>query len=73
MQDAKITRFDERDVERIRTALIQAALDGYEQAALSGLCAEGAWEVAIAAMRRLDLGAVGGRNPDPAPGPKESS
>jgi hypothetical protein len=73
VQDAKITRSDTRDAERIRTALIQAALDGYERAALSGLCAEGAWEAAIAAMRRLDLDAVGGRDPDPAPGRKESS
>jgi hypothetical protein len=41
--------------ERIRAALIQAALDGYEQAAMSGLCCEGAWEAAISAIRRVDL------------------
>jgi hypothetical protein len=46
------------DAERLRTALIRAALDGYEQAALSGLCCEGAWEAAISAMRRLDLRAA---------------
>jgi len=45
------------DAERIRDALIQAALDGYEQAAISGLCEEGRWEAAISAMRRLDLAA----------------
>ncbi len=43
------------DAEQIRDALIQAALDGYEQAAISGLCEEGRWEAAISAMRRLDL------------------
>ena len=50
------------DAERIRDALIQAALDGYEQAAISGLCEEGRWEAAISAMRRLDLGASTGRD-----------
>lgn len=45
------------EVERVREALIRAALDGYEQAGISGLCDEGRWEAAISAMRRLDLGA----------------
>lgn len=39
----------------IRNACIRAALDGYEQAQIAGLCQEGAWECAIDAMRRLDL------------------
>jgi len=51
------------DVERVRDALIRAALDGYEQAALSGLCEEGRWEAAISAMRRLELGAPTTRDP----------
>lgn len=46
---------DEGTAERIRAALIQAAIDGYEQASLSGLCDEGALEAAVSAMRRLDL------------------
>jgi hypothetical protein len=45
----------ELDAERIRAALIRAALDGYERAALSGLCCEGAWEAAVSAMRQLEL------------------
>jgi len=53
--DAATTPADERDAELVRAALIQAALDGYEQAAMSGLCDEGAWEAAISAMRSLDL------------------
>lgn len=41
-------------VEAVREACIQAALDGYEEASISGLCGEGALEVAISAMRRLE-------------------
>ena len=41
--------------EHIREACIAAALEGYEDAAVSGLCGEGALEVAISAIRRLDL------------------
>ncbi|MCM2290002.1 MAG: hypothetical protein NDI67_13320 [Sulfuritalea sp.] len=39
----------------MRTACIKAALDGYEQAQIAGLCQEGAWECAVDAMRKLDL------------------
>jgi hypothetical protein len=39
----------------VRTACIQAALDGYEQAQIAGLCQEGAWEAAVDAMRMVDL------------------
>jgi hypothetical protein len=42
-------------IERVRAALVQAALTAYEDAAIRGLCPEGAWEVAVAAMRNLDL------------------
>lgn len=45
-------------VEQIRAACIQAALDGYETAAADGLCAEGAWECAVDAMRHADLAAL---------------
>ena len=39
----------------VREACIEAALAGYEDASISGLCGEGALEVAISAIRRLDL------------------
>lgn len=42
--------------EAVREACIQAALDGYEDASISGLCGEGALEVAISTIRRLELG-----------------
>jgi hypothetical protein len=44
----------------VRTACIQAALDGYEQAQIAGLCQEGAWECAVDAMRKLDLKSIAG-------------
>ena len=39
----------------VRNACVKAALDGYEQAQIAGLCQEGAWECAVDAMRRIDL------------------
>lgn len=41
--------------EMIREACIQAAIEGYQSASMSGLCAEGAFESAISAIRMLDL------------------
>lgn len=48
--------------QEVREACLRAALDGYEQAGLSGLCAEGRWEMAIDAIRALDLGSVVARS-----------
>lgn len=45
----------EKTAERARLALIDEAIDAYQDAAVQGLCAEGAWEAAVSAMRRLDL------------------
>jgi hypothetical protein len=41
--------------EQIRAACLQAALDAYEQAGIAGLCGEGRWELAVQAIRTLDL------------------
>lgn len=41
--------------EAVRNACIEAALAAWEDAGISGLCAEGRWEMAIQAMRELDL------------------
>ena len=43
---------------RVRDACIQAAKDGYERAAISGLCEEGALEAALSAIHMMDLDAV---------------
>ena len=39
----------------VHMACIEAALQAYEDAGLSGLCHEGRWECAVDAMRGLDL------------------
>ncbi len=44
--------------EAIRQACLQAALAGYEDASISGLCHEGAWECAIDSIRSLDINAL---------------
>jgi hypothetical protein len=42
----------------VRAACIGAAIQAYEDAGIRGLCAEGRWEAATAAMRGLDLQAL---------------
>lgn len=41
--------------EAVRAACVEAALQSYEDAKISGLCHEGAWECAVSAIRTLDL------------------
>lgn len=62
--------------EAVREACLRRAVRAYEDAGLSGLCAEGRWDVAVDAVRRLDLSellrepqriasAADGKLPDP--------
>lgn len=44
-----------RLAQKVREACLEAALRAYEEAGISGLCYEGRWEIAIDAMRNLDL------------------
>ena len=59
----------------VRNACVRAALDGYEQAQIAGLCQEGAWEAAVDAMRMVDLkmilegSTLPAENPPSNPGP----
>ncbi len=57
-----------RQANLVRKACIKAATEAYEDAKLRGLCHEGAWELAIQAMRelKLDLSSSGDepRRPD---------
>ena len=47
---------DARQVaEAVRNACIEAAQRSYEDARMRGLCAEGAWEAAVGAMRSLNV------------------
>ena len=50
-------------VETVRAACLEAALAAYEDAGIRGLCAEGQWEAALAAIRHVDLSRVS----DPLP------
>jgi hypothetical protein len=44
--------------ESTRGAILQAGEAAYEDAGIQGLCAEGRWEAAVAAMRAVDLAAL---------------
>lgn len=46
---------DQELAEKIRTKCIEAAKEGFRDASMSGLCADGAMEAAISAMQSLDL------------------
>jgi hypothetical protein len=55
---------DSRELaEQVRAALVEAAIAAYEDAGVRGLCAEGAWEAAVGAMRSLDLSRIVGGAP----------
>lgn len=41
--------------EAVRAACLAAAREGYEQAGMSGLCHEGAMEMSLDSIRRMDL------------------
>lgn len=47
-----------RLAEAVRAACLDAAARAYEDAGISGLCHEGRWEIALQAIRTLDLGPV---------------
>lgn len=60
LEDIAAPNEAEAEAERMRRACIEAALRAWEDAGISGLCAEGRFEAAIDAMRRVTLPA-----PDP--------
>lgn len=41
--------------EKIRNACINAAKEAYEDAGIRGLCQEGRWELALDAMKHINL------------------
>jgi len=41
--------------EAVREACLRVAEQAYESAGISGLCGEGRWEMAVQALRGLDL------------------
>lgn len=47
-----------RIAEAIKAACLKAAIEAYQHAKMSGLCQEGAWELAMDAIKSLDTEAV---------------
>ena len=45
-------------VETLRAACLNAALAAYEDAGIRGLCPEGRWEAAVAAIRQVDFSSL---------------
>jgi hypothetical protein len=52
--------------ERVRGAVLEAAMAAFEDAAMRGLCCDGAWEAAVSAMRQLDVAELLRTEPRPA-------
>lgn len=50
-----MTPNEQQLAERLREALISAALAAHEDAGIRGLCCEGQWEAAVNALRAVDL------------------
>jgi hypothetical protein len=44
-----------RLAQAVRDACVRAALEAYERASSDGLCCEGAWEIALDAVRALKV------------------
>ncbi len=58
-QNGRIPEGERRRIaEAVKAACLQAAMAGYENAGISGLCEEGALECALDAIRMLDIDAV---------------
>lgn len=56
-----------RLAEAVRAACIRAMREAHRDAAISGLCSEGALEAAIGAVQQLDLSALITTGPGPSP------
>lgn len=50
-----VSAADKHLARKVRRACIEAAKEGFKDASMSGLCAEGAMEAAISAMQSLDV------------------
>lgn len=50
-----LTQAELQLAERVRQACVQALLEGYQMAAMSGLCHQGAFDVAVDALKSMDV------------------
>lgn len=48
----------QRMAHAVRQACMRAAIDGYERGGISGLCAEGRFDMAINSLRAIDLDGI---------------
>lgn len=48
----------QRIAEAVKTACLQAAIEAYQHGRMSGMCQEGAWELALDAIKSLDAEAL---------------
>lgn len=55
MEKNELTERDLKLAEAIRQECVKEAKDGFMDASIQGLCAEGAMEAAVSAIERLDL------------------
>lgn len=53
-----VTQRMDQQAEQIRSAMIRAFEQAYEDAGVRGLCPQGRYEAAIEAVRQLDLNAM---------------
>ncbi len=53
-----------RIAEAVKAACLKAAIEAYQHALVSGLCREGAWDLAVDAMKSLDVEEVLAQLPD---------
>jgi hypothetical protein len=60
-------------VTAVRDLCLQELLEAYEQAGISGLCAEGRWEVAVGRLRTLTGDELAARLGPPAHGEGKQS
>lgn len=58
MDENTLTEEEQRIAKHVRAACVEAAQDGFERAAMAGLCHEGARELALDAIKTLDIDAV---------------
>ena len=64
MLKPQIPEEKQRIAEAVKGACLKAALEAYQNAQISGLCREGAWDLAVDAMRSLNIEEVLNTLPD---------
>lgn len=55
MTESSTAQTPQQLAERVRALCLQTLMDAYQQARDDGMCADGAWEVALDQVRALQL------------------